>query len=208
MRHRNQGRKLNRNCGHRKALFRNMLRNLFIYGQVITTVPKAKECAGKADKMITVAKRAEMKIAQLEEKLKKSANGELTPELQAQLKQMAQTIRIAHLRRALSKLPDKDIVYKIFAEIAPLFNKRKGGYTSVIRVSQPRAGDNAPQALLKLVEIPPVTAKPEDKQKKAEKDKLNQQKADIRRKRREEKRKEKERQWKEKQKKKIEQTKK
>ena len=57
MRHRVKGRKLGRTTPHRKALERNIVTSLFIYGRVITTVEKAKEFRGTADRLITWGKK-------------------------------------------------------------------------------------------------------------------------------------------------------
>ena len=58
---------------------------------------------------------------------------------------------LASRRRALSYIYDKDVVAKLFSEIAPKYAERNGGYTRVIKVGN-RAGDNAPTAILELVE--------------------------------------------------------
>lgn len=57
MRHLKAGRKLNRNSGHRKALFRNLVVSLLRYERIETTVAKAKELRKVAERTITVAKR-------------------------------------------------------------------------------------------------------------------------------------------------------
>ncbi len=56
MRHRLKGRKLGRTTAHRQALARNLVTSLFVYGRVITTVEKAKEFRGTAERMVTLAK--------------------------------------------------------------------------------------------------------------------------------------------------------
>ncbi len=56
MRHRKSGRKLNRNSSHRKALFSNMAVALFRHELIKTTLPKAKELRGFAERLITLAK--------------------------------------------------------------------------------------------------------------------------------------------------------
>ena len=56
MRHRNSGRKLNRNSTHRKAMFRNMAASLFQHEMIRTTVAKAKELRRVAEPLITLAK--------------------------------------------------------------------------------------------------------------------------------------------------------
>ncbi len=60
MRHRMSGRKLNRTSSHRKAMFANMVVSLLTHEQITTTLPKAKELRGIADKMITLGKRGDL----------------------------------------------------------------------------------------------------------------------------------------------------
>lgn len=60
MRHRKQGRKLNRTSSHRKAMFANMSASLIEHEQIVTTLPKAKEMRSVADKLITLAKRGDL----------------------------------------------------------------------------------------------------------------------------------------------------
>ena len=57
MRHKKQGRKLNRTAAHRKAMFNNMVSSLVKYEMIQTTDAKAKELRSLADKMITLGKR-------------------------------------------------------------------------------------------------------------------------------------------------------
>ncbi len=56
MRHRQSGRKLNRNSSHRKAMFRNMAASLLRHEVIRTTLPKAKELRRVAEPLITLAK--------------------------------------------------------------------------------------------------------------------------------------------------------
>ena len=56
MRHRESGRKLNRNSSHRKAMFRNMAVSLIEHEMIKTTLPKAKELRRIAEPLITMAK--------------------------------------------------------------------------------------------------------------------------------------------------------
>lgn len=51
-------RKLNRNSGNRKALFRSLLVSFFRYGRIETTITKAKEVAAKGADLITLAQKA------------------------------------------------------------------------------------------------------------------------------------------------------
>ena len=60
MRHRKQGRKLNRTASHRKAMFANMSASLIEHEQIVTTLPKAKELRAVVDKLITLGKRGDL----------------------------------------------------------------------------------------------------------------------------------------------------
>ena len=55
-----------------------------------------------------------------------------------------------HRRLALAYLPDKDVVAKVFSELAPRYAERPGGYTRVLKLAQ-RPGDGAPMAIMELV---------------------------------------------------------
>jgi large subunit ribosomal protein L17 len=124
MRHQVAGKRLGRSSGHRKALRRNLITELFRHERIRTTRAKAVAIRSEAEKLITTAKR-----------------GNTAGEEKA-----------VHARRLVSaRLNDPEIVKKLFDDIAPRFADRPGGYTRIIKLG-PRLGDAAEIALIELVE--------------------------------------------------------
>ncbi len=119
MRHRESGRKLNRNSSHRKAMFRNMAASLLDHELIKTTLPKAKELRRVAEPLITLAKNDS----------------------------------VANRRLAFNRLRDRDVVSKLFNELGPRYQTRPGGYLRILKCGF-RTGDNAPMAIVELVDRP------------------------------------------------------
>jgi large subunit ribosomal protein L17 len=129
MRHMMRGRQLSRDTEHRKALRRNMVQSLFEHGKIRTTLPKAKEVRGFAEKLITLAR---------------------TNTLTARRR----VIALMQDRRLVDKEQEftgQSVVQKLFSEVAPKFADRQGGYTRIIKTSDFRIGDGGDIVVLQLL---------------------------------------------------------
>jgi large subunit ribosomal protein L17 len=64
---------------------------------------------------------------------------------------LAKIATVANRRLAFNRLRDRDVVVKLFNELGPRFATRPGGYTRILKMGY-RVGDNAPMALVELVQ--------------------------------------------------------
>lgn len=165
MRHRKAGRHLKRSSGHRRALYRTLMTELFRHERIKTTEAKARSVRPLAERLITKARKARservVELAQQRNVEKLSAwfntkRAEQLIELADQgdeeaLTQMAQQMALHARRQVLATLTDKEIAHKLVEEIAPRFEDRPGGYTRMFKLGM-RRGDAAKMALLELVE--------------------------------------------------------
>ena len=120
MRHAKQKGKLSRDAAHRKALMRNLCREVIQHERIKTTEAKAKAVKPFAEQMITLGKRGDL----------------------------------AARRQAIAELRSQDVVHHLFAEVAPRFEGRPGGYTRIVKLG-PRQGDAAEMVYLELVDFEP-----------------------------------------------------
>jgi len=73
---------------------------------------------------------------------------------------------LANRRLAFDRLRDRDMVVKVFAELGPRYAKRNGGYLRILKAGF-RKGDNAPMAMVELMDRPEPSAEPEKKEQPA-----------------------------------------
>lgn len=130
MRHRIDGKKLNRTTSHRRALWRNMAAALIQHGAIRTTEAKAKQLRRFVEKLITTAKQNTLHARRL----------------------VLADLPDRELFDDDGQLEDKTLIAKLFDEVAPRYVDRAGGYTRIIRLAERRLGDASKQVLLQLVE--------------------------------------------------------
>ena len=132
MRHRKRRSKLSMMTARRDATMRNMVKALFKYQRIETTLARAKEARRLAEPLITLSK----------------------------------TDNVTARRRAYDVLTDRDLVAKLFKEIAPLFKDRMSGFTRIIPTGF-RRGDGAQMAFLELTEKKIIEKLPKKKKEKS-----------------------------------------
>ena len=174
MRHRKRGRRLGRSSSHRKAMLRNLASSLFltereaesdlvgnapkIKGRIVTTLHKAKEVRPLVEKCVTIARRS-LKAEQEAEQYATTAVR--NTEAWRQWRQsddwnrwnQAISPAVAARRRVLRLIGDKEAMRVLFADVAPKFEDRDGGYTRILRLAKPRVGDAGVRAVLEFVGV-------------------------------------------------------
>ena len=76
---------------------------------------------------------------------------------------LGKTPTLANKRLAFDRLRNRDNVAKLFNELGPRYQTRPGGYTRILKMGF-RVGDNAPMALVELVDRPEPTEAPAGEQ--------------------------------------------
>ena len=170
MRHRVRGRKLGRNASHRRAMFSNMACSLIrsvrvdeddpqapkVPGRIVTTLPKAKELRPYVEKLVTLAKKAQVHqeaAAEFATDAERNSDAWRKWRESDQWQKWAAAIApaVALRRRAFALLRDHLAIDILFAELAERFADREGGYTRVVRLATVRLGDAGQQALIEFV---------------------------------------------------------
>jgi large subunit ribosomal protein L17 len=72
---------------------------------------------------------------------------------------LAKEATVANRRLAFDRLRDRDSVTKLFDQLGPRYKARPGGYTRILKMGF-RVGDNAPMALVELVDRPEIQEAP------------------------------------------------
>jgi large subunit ribosomal protein L17 len=119
-----KGPRLGGSASHQRHMLANLATALFEHGRITTTETRARTLRPVAEKLITKAKKAHA--------------GENS---------------LHNRREVLKTIRDKTVVHVLFTEIAPQMAERPGGYTRITKIGN-RKGDNAPMAVIELVQEP------------------------------------------------------
>ncbi len=118
-----KGRRFGGNASHQRLMMANLVSSLVAAEAIVTTEAKAKALRPIAEKLITKAKKAQ---------------------------DQESPMRVHRIRQIQGYLGDKEMTYKLVAEVAPRYEDRNGGYLRILKLG-PRQGDNAPMARIELV---------------------------------------------------------
>ena len=165
-------RKLGKPTDQRLAMLKCLVTDLLLNDHIVTTEARAKDVKALADSIIALAVKEKDNFEEVEVTIKKAKldnkgrkvtekvtrkNGKeylrVVKEEVTEKRQKDLPSRLNARRKIISKInkvKDVDVVGKLFTEIAPKYEGRVGGYTQILKM-EPRKGDNAKMALLKLI---------------------------------------------------------
>lgn len=126
----------------RKALLRALATELFVHGEIKTTMARAKALRPYAEEIITLAKRGDLHAR------RQAAKFIYDKEI-GQFMDLA-TGEIFEAQNAEKKLAPQTVLRKLFVIIGKKYSDRQGGYTRIYRLP-PRRGDASEMALIQLV---------------------------------------------------------
>ncbi len=149
MRKMNSVKHLNRPSSHRKLMMQNLCTSLFYHERVETTIARAKAVKRISEKLITRAK----------------GNQEET---------VTEAQKIHNMRIAQKYISNKEVLNKLFNDIAPRYKARNGGYTRILRIGN-RLSDNSEVGLIELLDRKDLVQLKEDR--KTVRDKLRKKKS-------------------------------
>lgn len=141
MRHQCKRHKLGRPQDQRKAVLRALASQLFMHGEIKTTMPKAKALKPYAEHIISLAKKGDVHSRRIAARyIYDQETGRF----------LNQTGEVFEAQEGEEKLMTETVLRKLFNSIAKEYTERKGGYTRIYRLP-PRRGDAAEMALIQLV---------------------------------------------------------
>jgi large subunit ribosomal protein L17 len=155
------------------AMLRNMVTSLIEHERIVTTLAKAKEVQRMAEKVVTMAKRATVRATKVlssqnvDSALKRDDSDDVIEpsivsdsDLSSESKQQKQlytsaTSQLVHAHRQIGRIVRTDVaVQKVMNVLRHRYDVRVGGYTRILKLAKPRAGDNANMAIIEYVDHP------------------------------------------------------
>lgn len=146
---------------------RNLAQSLFQYGQIETTLIKAKDVRPFVERLITLARKGTLQarqrvIALLGDRAALSKDEQERYDAMPSAQQARVLTNRSGRRHRTGQVPAsynkkkftfvaKSVVHRLFTDIAPRYKDRPGGYTRIIRLAKHRIGDNSDLAILQLV---------------------------------------------------------
>ena len=149
MRHRVDQRKLGLPSDQRRALLTNLARQFVRHGYIRTTLGRAKELQRIAEHLITLGKDNSLGSRRKARRILVGHSG-ASPRPEKLLAGKTEREKIELLRK-MSLLNGEDLVKYLFDDVGPRYRERGGGYTRLTKTGR-RRGDQAPTAVLELVE--------------------------------------------------------
>jgi large subunit ribosomal protein L17 len=142
MRHQTKKHQLGKAQDQRKALLRSLATELFMHGEITTTLARAKALKPYAEKIITLAKKGDLhSIRQAARYIYNKETGKYID---------AKTGEVFEAPQKDKKLTSQTVLRKLFVVIGKQYSDRKGGYTRIYHLP-PRRGDASEMALIQLV---------------------------------------------------------
>ena len=137
MRKRNKVKQLQRTSEHRKAMLKNMVVSLFYHERIRSTEAKLKVARSFAEKLITIARR----------------NQDIN---------LSAADKLHNVRLVAKFIKDRQVLLKIFEDLAVRYKERSGGYTRIIKIGF-RPTDKSDMAYLELVDRKEIVQLKEDR---------------------------------------------
>lgn len=142
MRHQTKKHTLGKAQDQRKALLRSLATELFVHGEITTTLARAKALKPYAEKVISLAKKGDLNsIRQAAKYIYNKETGKYMD---------LATGEVFEAPQADKKLASQTVLRKLFVVIGKQYSEKNGGYTRIYHLP-PRRGDASEMALIQLV---------------------------------------------------------
>ena len=142
MRHQTKKHTLGRAKDQRDALLRSLATELFVHGEITTTMARAKALKPYAEKIITLAKKGDLhSIRQAARYIYNKETGKYID---------LATGEVFETEQKDKKLASQTVLRKLFVVIGKQYSEKNGGYTRIYHLP-PRRGDASEMALIQLV---------------------------------------------------------